>query len=500
MSVATTTAESSRVSCSAELRQRVRSLGHGIGEAIVEALGDHLPSNADEFAELERKLAKIGVDRLIGPTLDAVLRALHSDEEFVAESVAKAAETRPLTVNSYRDVAVCLVDGAVALVPRTPYAMNPKPPRSRPGRRRGVGRRGPSGSGCYPVLARLGFLGRTSPVMTSSVARAASELGSYAEARESLAARGMDLDLKAVRLIAHRVADAGLEARRTLADAEETRELEGKRVVVTFDGGRLRTRVSGKRGRRREETGRRGYDTPWREPALVAVYTVDEEGKKTSERPWYEATLNGWDEAFLIAADLLRHLGARHAREIVIAGDGAPTIWERVDALVNALDLDRSRLRLFVDFWHAVEHLHDTAELVRHWSPEERVRWVRARRRELFNGHCDRVVVAIRELAVGRNAGEIGSEADYFESRKALMQYAELRAAHLPIGTGAVESAIRRVVNLRMKGPGIFWEEANAERMLLLRCRQKAGRWDELERAVYARAAAPHGRVLARAR
>lgn len=497
---ASATASETRVPCSANLRRRIRSLGRGIGKSVVEALGEHLPSSAQEFAALERKLAEIGVARLIGPALELVLATVHANEQFVAESIERAAEARPLTVNSYRDVAVCLVNGSVALVPRTPYAMNPKPPASRPGRRRGVGRRGPSGSGCYPVLARLGFLGRTSPVMTSTVARAAAELGSYAEARDSLSARGVGIDLKAVRLIAHRVADAGIEARRALAEAEETRTLEGKRVVVAFDGGRLRTRVSGKRGRRRKKTGRRSYKTPWREPALLAIYTVDENGKKTSERPWYEATLGGWDQAFAIATSLLRYLGAKHAREFVIAGDGATNIWDRVDALVAALGIDKSRLRLFVDFWHAVEHLHDTAELVRHWTPEQRVRWVRARRRELHDGHCDRVVAAMRELAVGRNAAEIGGEADYFETRAARMKYAELREAHLPIGTGAVESAVRRVVNLRMKGPGIFWEDENAERMLLLRCRQKAGRWDELERDFCARAAAPHGRVLKNAR
>ena len=59
-----------------------------------------------------------------------------------------------------------------------------------------------------------------------------------------------------------------------------------------------------------------------------------------------------------------------------------------------------------------------------------------------------------------------------------------------------MESAIRRVVNLRMKGPGIFWQEENAERMLLLRCRLKSGRWDELENDVYAQAGAMSGGAL----
>src|SRR5579872_291539 len=181
----------------------------------------------------------------------------------------------------------------------------------------------PGGSGCYPVLAKLGFLGCRSPAYWSAVARAAAEVGSYAEARASLASRGLEIDYKTLRCVTHQVADAGLEARRCLENAAETRELEGKRVVVAFDGGRVRTRVQDKRGRPRKETGRVGFDAPWREPALVAVYVVGDDGKKLpGTRPWYEATLGGWDAQFGLAVDLLRRLGARHAREVVIAGDG----------------------------------------------------------------------------------------------------------------------------------------------------------------------------------
>ena len=56
------------------------------------------------------------------------------------------------------------------------------------------------------------------------------------------------------------------------------------------------------------------------------------------------------------------------------------------------------------------------------------------------------------------------------------MGYARLKANNWPIGSGAVESAIRRVINLRLKGPGIFWYRENAEAMLMLRAYYKAGR------------------------
>ena len=47
------------------------------------------------------------------------------------------------------------------------------------------------------------------------------------------------------------------------------------------------------------------------------------------------------------------------------------------------------------------------------------------------------------------------------------------------MGSGAVESAVRRLVNLRIKGNGITWRKENAEGMLALRAAAITDRWDE---------------------
>ena len=57
------------------------------------------------------------------------------------------------------------------------------------------------------------------------------------------------------------------------------------------------------------------------------------------------------------------------------------------------------------------------------------------------------------------------------------MQYAAFRHLQLPTGSGCVESAIRRVINLRLKSPGIFWKRQTAEVMLFLRSALLCGRW-----------------------
>ena len=94
----------------------------------------------------------------------------------------------------------------------------------------------------------------------------------------------------------------------------------------------------------------------------------------------------------------------------------------------------------------------------------------------------EQVIEAVRELCRGRNSKAIRQHRDYFVKNQSRMAYAELSAMGMPIGSGAIESTVRRVINLPLKGPSIFWCRASAEAILLLRSYYKAGRWNLLKR------------------
>ena len=135
-----------------------------------------------------------------------------------------------------------------------------------------------------------------------------------------------------------------------------------------------------------------------------------------------------------------------------------------------------------IDFYHAVEHLGKVAALRKSWSAKERRRWIRKHRCLLLKGHVEQVVAAVRTLCRGRHSKAVTTERNYFIRHQQRMAYPTLKALNLPLGSGAVESAIRRVVNLRLKGPCLFWYRENAEKMLMLRSYYKAGRWNLLKR------------------
>jgi hypothetical protein len=121
------------------------------------------------------------------------------------------------------------------------------------------------------------------------------------------------------------------------------------------------------------------------------------------------------------------------------------------------------------------------AALRKDWSAKARAHWRTHQHRLLLQDQVEQVIVAVRDLCRGRHSKAIRTQLDYFIKHQSRMAYAKLTAMKLPIGSGAIESAVRRVINLCLKGAGLFWCRASAEAILLLRSYYKAGRWKMLK-------------------
>jgi hypothetical protein len=59
------------------------------------------------------------------------------------------------------------------------------------------------------------------------------------------------------------------------------------------------------------------------------------------------------------------------------------------------------------------------------------------------------------------------------------MGYPKFTLMGIPLGSGAIESGIRRVINMRLKSNGMFWLAEHAESILQLRCNYISKRLDE---------------------
>jgi hypothetical protein len=275
------------------------------------------PRDGETLMRAEEEMAGAAA-ALGGQLIAGAVAVLLQDAEWLraaaAESQARVSEFL-LVAAGPRETVVNLLGGVrVRLV--VPYYRSRR--RNRVGHRRGTGKRRRSGEGecVYPALAALGIRARFSPGLESEVARQSSRGASFEEAQKALAERGCELDPKSVRRVALRVGKAALEQRDARVEAAAdgdifSEEFAGKRVVLGLDGGRLRTREGGKRGRQNKK-GRRRFKTPWREPKLITAYTIDSEGKQQGDvTPLYDATLGDADAAFQIPDLLTRGLQGR---------------------------------------------------------------------------------------------------------------------------------------------------------------------------------------------
>ena len=104
-------------------------------------------------------------------------------------------------------------------------------------------------------------------------------------------------------------------------------------------------------------------------------------------------------------------------------------------------------------------------------SDKESKKLAKQIRELLWNGNIDGISDLVKEkLGRKRNAKKTALKKlnGYFQEH-ARFQYSTFHDKNLPTGSGTVGSAIRRVINLRIKGLGLFWKREHAENILFLR-------------------------------
>jgi hypothetical protein len=404
-----------------------------------------------------------------------------------------AGANRPLRSAQPRPRRLRLLGGLVLWVTALYHAPRPNKGRAHPG------------GGLYPELAALGFHQGQSAALVSRVARAVALLPSFAVAHRELARDGLGLDGKTVHGITHRLGRDFLAARRLELQRYRSGQMPagtrmaGKRVVAQLDGGRIRLREVRRKqkGKGKSKSRRRRYKGEWREPKLLTVFEIDAHGKKVqTARVLLDGTFQGPDEVMELLAMHLHRLGAAQAEVVVFVADGAPWIWERLPWVVRRVGLEVRRVEYALDWCHAIHHVGLALAKAPLGAAEHR-RVFKKLRKWLKAGQAEAVLKELKGL--GKRHGvlpALKTELAYLRKhlKAGRLSYGRMVRKGLPIGSGGIESAIRRVVNLRLKGNGQMWLEGNAEGMILLRAAALTGRWGEgLAQALRAKCEQGHG-------
>jgi hypothetical protein len=453
-------AEDQRLEAEAsEVSRRMAELSAG---AAVRSSADLVRLEAEMF-ELGRQLAslKIGL---------ALLRSVGAPEFRRCEQEFVGALPKKFHSQGTRKKVVTL-PGGVTVELEVRYFHRKKQPRVCDAGRRGL----------FPALLLLGVQERFTPGVRMRMAQAAALLGSYEEAATLLAGEGIRVCVNVLRKV---TAGMGRMLRRLTQQGALTVSgtAAGRRIVVTMDGGRVRLR---ERRRGKTKKGRQRFSPQWREPRLFLIYAVDADGRPADDfPPIIDGSLGTCDEFFALLRACLQGLGLPAAARVLFVADGATWIWRRVPGLIQQLGLEAGRVQQLIDFWHAVEYLGKLAES-RRWTGARKSRWLTTQKKRLLRGEVGAVVDELKTLVGPRPTKSQRTWLNYFITHGLThrrMDYSTSRGRHMPIGSGAMESAVRRVINLRVKSNATYWLRENAETMIRLRAWIKAGRSEELFR------------------
>jgi len=237
---------------------------------------------------------------------------------------------------------------------------------------------------------------------------------------------------------------------------------QGEAVYAMTDGSMLLTREDG-----------------WHEVKLGRIFSQSDCMEINGERGWirnsgYEAYLGSsktFTRRFEQQLDSYSHLNEK----LIFITDGA--LW-----IKNWIEDAYPQATQILDWYHACEHL---CEFAKEYFKEDGQRqdWIEQQKELLYESRTDEVISNIKSLLCKEKSKQTVKDnlVQYYQGNKNRMDYKKYQTMGAGlIGSGAVESAHRTVIQKRMKLSGQRWSKKRAQNMLTLRCTRLSGKWDKV--------------------
>jgi hypothetical protein len=153
-------------------------------------------------------------------------------------------------------------------------------------------------------------------------------------------------------------------------------------------------------------------------------------------------------------------------RGVVVIGDGAKWIWEHV-----ATTFGSERIEI-LDWYHCAQHVWAVGAAVHGTGTPETAAWVNHAKGLVWEHGPGPLMDLLATLQAPTEEGQkvLNTERGYFRSNAERMRYPTYRHQGLLVGSGAVESAAKHLVQQRMKRAGMRWSDLGARAILHLRC------------------------------
>ena len=223
----------------------------------------------------------------------------------------------------------------------------------------------------------------------------------------------------------------------------------------------------------------------WGEVKTLAIGTIEEAGPEgevhAGDLSYFSRMTDHRSFGRLATAETHRR-GTERAGKVCAVVDGAE--WQQ-----SFIDLHRPDAVRILDWCHGAEHLGKAGQAAFGAGTAAASEWLGIQLHRLKQGEPEEVLRSLRVLCRDMAEGQgtdggavkvVQGSLEYLEKRREQIRYAEFQAKGYPIGSGAVESANKLVVEARLKGSGMHWARDHVNPMVALRTVVCSDRWGEV--------------------
>ena len=342
----------------------------------------------------------------------------------------------------------------------------------------------------YPLDAALGINilpFKMTPQLMLKIARTAIQVPSY-ERTESILNNICNVEISddTIRSVTNYLGALVVNDDSEKADAAKNIYESGKLDFTNGKEGVLYMSVDGAtvNTRKADDNG-----STWRENKLAMAYNSNDiteyknyEGElchRINKRK-YAAYIGGANEFKWRWLALALEAGYGQYKETVILSDGAP--WIR--NIQKELFSDAQRI---LDLFHLKENVGDyfKALFPKDSQKEERTEHTDKICEKLENGEWENVLEDLKQYKRRRIPSNVVNLPKYIEDNKDAIDYPTYKNNGYVVGSGAIESSNKTVLQSRMKQAGMRWSLEQGQGIVALKARQESDMWESVERLLY---------------
>jgi len=327
----------------------------------------------------------------------------------------------------------------------------------------------------YLGIAGLPF--KITPMAMLHIAYWAQNQLSFQRAEEALHnIRGMDLNDDTIRAVTNFVgsvvfANECKKAEESINKLENgqlrsSNDTEGT-LYIQMDGAAINTRIQ-------NETG-----STWRENKLGEVFSTEDIHYWTDKKgkPRHCLTSRQYISYLGGVCEFKKHLfycalrkGYGRFKKTIVLSDGAAWIRNVVEDLFP----DAQHI---IDYFHLCENVNTYAKHIFKMDEEKYKPWAKEICDKLRKGNCEQVVKILNSLKSNQTDNCPVNLLNYITNNVNHINYPEYEKNGYFIGSGAIESGNKIVLQDRLKRAGMRWNTETAQTLLTLRAKTESKLW-----------------------